>query len=234
MLLFRIYRAGDHMVRLRLGAVELPGSPIGVRIEPGSVSARHCYIAHDATRAAADASAVSPGGGRLPMRVPALTLLTADCWGNPVTHGGVVVTAKMSGPGACSTAVEDNLDGSYTVSWSAVLSGIYRVGVLVGGAHVTGSPFAVQVKVSPNELLPAAPPPVTPSFVAWSPRSTGSVRNSPRSLAGSAPQQAGLGAEQAGPGAVISCFASSCSLSSPSPRQRAASNRTSNSQAWRG
>ena len=54
----------------------------------------------------------------------------------------------MSGPGACATAVEDEGDGSYVVTWSAALSGPYRLSVLVNGSHVQGSPFQVHAEGS--------------------------------------------------------------------------------------
>ncbi|KOO23122.1 hypothetical protein Ctob_010810 [Chrysochromulina tobinii] len=149
-LIVRLFRAGDHLVRARLGALELPGSPVRLRVEPAKVSAKHCYIAHDAASALrAGHTPLDPNFGLSGvLRVSALTLLTADKYANPVRHGGAGVTAKLSGPGACSTTVEDHLDGSYTISWSAVLSGVYRVSVLVDGAHCAGSPFAVQASSS--------------------------------------------------------------------------------------
>ena len=178
-LIVRLFRAGDHLVRARLGALELPGSPVRLRIEPAKVSAKHCYIAHDAASALrAGHTPLDPNFGLSGvLRVSALTLLTADKYTNPVRHGGAGVTAKLSGPGACSTTVEDHLDGSYTISWSAVLSGVYRVSVLVDGAHCAGSPFAVQVDpAAPGS--PTMPPPGAPSTqsVAWSPRSTTAAR----------------------------------------------------------
>ena len=179
-LIVRLFRAGDHLVRARLGALELPGSPVRLRVEPAKVSAKHCYIAHDAASALrAGHTPLDPNFGLSGvLRVSALTLLTADKYANPVRHGGAGVTAKLSGPGACSTTVEDHLDGSYTISWSAVLSGVYRVSVLVDGAHCAGSPFAVQVDpAAPGS--PTMPPPGAPSTqsVAWSPRSTAAARS---------------------------------------------------------
>ena len=160
LLLVRIYRSGIHEVSVRLGAIELPGSPVLVQVEAAAVAARESYIAHDALRAAAEASgggAASTGGGGVE-RAAALTLLTADSWGNPLTTGGGPVGAKLSGPGACATSVEDHHDGSYTVSWAAALSGSYRLSVLVGGAHVQGSPFNVHVDVA-GPGSPKLPPP---------------------------------------------------------------------------
>ena len=92
------------------------------------------------------------------LRAAVLTLMTADGFGNRVSTGGAPVIAKMSGPGACSTAVEDNLDGSYSVTWAAMLSGTYRLSVLIGGGHVQGSPFGVWVDVTPSGS-PKVPPP---------------------------------------------------------------------------
>ena len=73
------------------------------------------------------------------VREAMLTVLTADEFDNPIYTGGAAVGAKMSGPGACCTSVEDHGDGSYTIAWAAALSGTYRLGVLVNGAHVRGS-----------------------------------------------------------------------------------------------
>lgn len=148
------------------------------------MSAKHCYIAHDASEHLTERredperprTSLDPAyGASGVLRVPALTLLTADKFANPIRYGGAGVTAKLSGPGACSTAVEDNLDGTYTVTWSAMLSGMYRVSVLVDGGHVAGSPFAVQVDLPPPGS-PRLPPPSAVATMAWSPRSTASAR----------------------------------------------------------
>ena len=169
-LLVRFYRAGEHYVHARLGAIELPGSPMHVVIEPAAVAHKASYIAHDALRAAAEekalASPVSPpppppthgAADRSNIGASVLTLLTADQYGNPVSVGGAAVSAKMSGPGACTTAVEDNGDGSYTVKWAAALTGMYRLSVLLGGGHVMGSPFGVHVEATSvgSPRLPAA------------------------------------------------------------------------------
>ena len=183
-LLLRVYRAADLAVRVRLGALEVQGSPMRICVIPSDVSAKHCYIAHDATRVDADlqesgslpldsARGTPPPVSR-PLRVPALTLLTADSYGNPVSHGEALVIAKMSGPGGCTTAVRDNYDGSYTITWSAALSGVYRISVLVNGGHVRGSSFPVRVDAltaGTSNLPRSLSAPAAHLPVAWFPRS---------------------------------------------------------------
>lgn len=214
----RLYRACNHRISIRLGAVELPGSPVIVRVEPTGVAAQYCYIAHDALRAAAEAKdapmagAASTGTGGM-SRAAALTLLTADAYGNPLTAGGASVGAKMSGPGACATAVEDHGDGSYTVSWGAALSGAYRLSVLVSGAHVQGSPFGVYVE----NAQPGSPrlPPPSPRVDAGAIVRSGSVLS------------AGAGGGGSLSPAVVSCVAT------PSPRLSASMRKQEGQRAWR-
>ena len=234
-LLVRVYRAGDHLVRVRLGSIELPGSPVALRVAPTDVSARHSYIAHDAhyrtppnlglhgastasstggAAAARGAPATTGDGGA---RAHAVTVLTSDGYGNPLTTGGAAVSAKMSGPGASATRVEDHHNGSYTVTWSAALSGAHRLSVLLSGGHVKGSPFNVWI-----EMPTPASPRAQPSSPSQSPRTGGA--DSPRSCATAAARStahsAGHGrppaapsTAHASPAAIASHITSSCVLS---------------------
>ena len=164
-LLVRIYRAGEHLVHVRLGAVELPGSPVRVRVSAAHVSAQASYVAHDALRAAAEekarAFAIAAPAAPVSVQEALLTVLTADEYHNAIYVGGAAVGAKMSGPGACCTSVDDHRDGSYTVGWAAALSGTYRLSVLVNGAHIRGSPFGLHVDAT-QPGSPRMPPPTSP------------------------------------------------------------------------
>ena len=232
-LITRIYRAGEHLVHARLGAIELPGSPVRVIVEPGSVSAKNSFIAHDAIKAQAEektmmalsgAGSYPAGAGSvLSLRAAVLTLLTADSWSNPVAHGGASVQAKMSGPGACSTSVEDHHDGSYTVTWAAMLSGTYRLSVLLGGGHVKGSPFGVYVDVA-QPGSPRLPPPY-----ARLPGGSGSMLGAV--TPGASPQNVLSGSHLGPPSkeapVVVSCSATPGPILSASPR------RQEGPRAWR-
>ena len=50
---------------------------------------------------------------------------------------------------AVDVRVRDNGDGSYTIAWQTETSGVYPVRVLVGGAHVHGSPTTITFTAGP-------------------------------------------------------------------------------------
>ena len=121
-------------IHVRLGATPLAGSPALVRVLASTPCAKRCYLAH--------ASAAMTVTVNTHAR---LTLLTADAWGNPLTRGGATVSSNVIAPGASESIVEDHGDGSYSVSWVTPVTGRCRVSILVGGAHVQGSPFSFRV-----------------------------------------------------------------------------------------
>ncbi|KAJ1623846.1 immunoglobulin E-set [Pavlovales sp. CCMP2436] len=91
-------------------------------------------------------------------RIPASFTLTAfDSNGGRVRTGGEALRAKMRGPAPGMAAVEDGSDGTYTVGFTAPVSGQYTLLVSVGHVPVAGSPF--QIKVRPAGR-PARPEPV--------------------------------------------------------------------------
>jgi len=67
-----------------------------------------------------------------------------DKRGKPLTVGGAKLTASVTKPNgqACQlTKFEDNRNGSYTVSFKASESGLFKVSTKIDGKDVAGSPF---------------------------------------------------------------------------------------------
>jgi len=67
-----------------------------------------------------------------------------DKRGKPLTVGGAKIKASVKKPNGqnCEfTKLEDNRNGTYTVSYKASQSGLYKVSVTIDGREICGSPF---------------------------------------------------------------------------------------------
>jgi len=67
-----------------------------------------------------------------------------DKRGKPLTVGGAKITASVKKPNgqACQqTKLEDNKNGSYTVTFKAAEPGVYQVSTKIDGKDIVGSPF---------------------------------------------------------------------------------------------
>ena len=79
-------------------------------------------------------------------RQPAsFTIYSYDENGRRLKTGGEVYALQARGGGRVTHSIHDNLDGSYSVEWSAMVSGAYSLIVMLNGRQIVGSPFGVQV-----------------------------------------------------------------------------------------
>ncbi len=73
-------------------------------------------------------------------------IVTYDRFRNLRKCGGDAVVLPIEGN--ASSSITDNLDGTYTASYTFLESAPYSLPVLINGSHVPGSPFGIQV--APN------------------------------------------------------------------------------------
>ena len=109
---------------------------IGSALDLGPVSAAHCQVSGDGISMAAINQSTS------------FTIVACNASGIRFEEGGAVftVTARFSGLGArVRTKIEDNHDGSYTVTYKPTTAGRCAINVMHGGIAVAGSPFACTV-----------------------------------------------------------------------------------------
>ena len=109
---------------------------IGSALDLGPVSAAHCQVSGDGISMAAINQSTS------------FTIVACNASGIRFEEGGAVftVTARLSGLGArVRTKIEDNHDGSYTVTYKPTTAGRCAINVMHGGVAVAGSPFACTV-----------------------------------------------------------------------------------------
>ena len=75
-------------------------------------------------------------------------VVVRDSQGHRMRHGGDKVRVSSRGPGPLRPSVNDEGDGSYTVSYLATVSGTYSLSVSCNAAPIPGSPFAITVEPS--------------------------------------------------------------------------------------
>jgi hypothetical protein len=76
--------------------------------------------------------------------VPAVfTIQSVDLYGNEKSKGGDVWTVKLVGPGDVEPSVQDNEDGSYTVTYETSVRAIYKLHVTLEDKPITDSPFSI-------------------------------------------------------------------------------------------
>ncbi len=122
---------GSYKVYIKFYARDIPGSPFNVQI-------------------AGDTSGMSSAAGGVRVSGPALTrgksLVTnqflMDARNSGVTGG---LNAFMEGPGQAEVGFKENLDGTVHVQYKPMNSGVYRLHLKFGDAHVPGSPFTIDV-----------------------------------------------------------------------------------------
>jgi len=71
-----------------------------------------------------------------------------DKRGKPLTVGGAKIKASVKKPSgqACEhTKIEDHRNGTYTVSYQAKETGIFKVSVTIAGKEIVGSPFEQKI-----------------------------------------------------------------------------------------
>ena len=121
--------AGTYLlhVRLRHQAAALPGSPFLLNVAPGDAYALSTRL---------PSQLMGEVGGRC-----SCNIATFDQVGNPCIEGGSALTCSCDPEDQIQTAVSDHRDGSYTITWDGKCTGTFRVGVMIDGVHLEGSPM---------------------------------------------------------------------------------------------
>ena len=148
-------RSGTHLVYVKLDGQDISGSPVSFDVEPAGPSSNKCKV----TRV------VPPENDPIIEKSPIAILVTLfDKYGNQLDHGGVRVDAKASGVGVSGAKVEDNKDGTYTISLTAGPPGEIKVTVRIDGndlpSHnllVLKNPEQLDAKDAAAEAAEAAP-----------------------------------------------------------------------------
>eukprot|EP00696_Hemimastix_kukwesjijk_P000896 gnl/Hemi2/11171_TR3860_c0_g1_i1.p1 gnl/Hemi2/11171_TR3860_c0_g1~~gnl/Hemi2/11171_TR3860_c0_g1_i1.p1 ORF type:complete len:800 (-),score=268.87 gnl/Hemi2/11171_TR3860_c0_g1_i1:143-2542(-) len=74
--------------------------------------------------------------------------------GQPKLYGGdKFVVSFIEGPALPKCSVVDHYDGTYTVSYTAMQHGAYKLSITADTAHIEGSPFTI--RVAPGNAAPA-------------------------------------------------------------------------------
>jgi len=71
------------------------------------------------------------------------TIQSVDLYGNEKSTGGDVWTVKLTGPGDVEPSVQDNEDGTYTISYETSVRAIYKLHVTLDEKSITDSPFSI-------------------------------------------------------------------------------------------
>jgi hypothetical protein len=130
--------AGVSLVSVTLEGSHIAGSPWSVPVVPNVVHAASCR----ATGPGIESATVCQ---RAEFEIQAL-----DRFGNTVCIGGEKFSVRLQGqlPHAgklVSGQIVDRADGTYAASYTAVGTGEHLLSVLMGGEHIDGSPFVLQV-----------------------------------------------------------------------------------------
>jgi len=132
-------RSGTHLVYIKLDGEDITGSPVSFNVAPAAPSSSKCKLAR----------AVPPENEPLLEKSPIAIIVTLfDKYGNQLDHGGVRVDAKASGVGVSGAKVEDNKDGTYTISLTAGPPGEVKVTVRIDGNDLP--PYILTVVKAPE------------------------------------------------------------------------------------
>jgi adhesin/invasin len=115
---------GVDLVDIRVAGQPIPGSPFTSPVTPG---------ASDPNRTTAE---VPDGAFAVPLEI---VVHVADAQGNPVGHGGDVVTVTIANVG--DLGVEDRGDGTYHAGWTPFTVGTFEVIITLNGTRIAGSYF---------------------------------------------------------------------------------------------
>eukprot|EP00301_Raphidiophrys_heterophryoidea_P019817 c4667_g1_i1.p1 GENE.c4667_g1_i1~~c4667_g1_i1.p1 ORF type:complete len:1388 (-),score=244.67 c4667_g1_i1:88-4251(-) len=129
-------KAGVYVLHLRLRAQDIIGSPFYFNVSTNSANAKKSRIQGDGLFGAR-------AGG-----LGSFSLWVHDSFENPLVSGGDSVKAHLFGPDELVCAVDDHGNGTYSLSYTAVRTGTYRLNVVLNDEPVEGSPFEVVIRNS--------------------------------------------------------------------------------------
>ncbi|KAK9845317.1 hypothetical protein WJX81_003385 [Elliptochloris bilobata] len=134
--------SGQYRLEVTLDGRPLAGSPFPLHVRCDETAAAVCKLfGVGLTHAVA--------GERTSFGIQAV-----DCKGNARLQGGDQFRVDISGPAlpAPAATLDDNLDGTYKISWETEVAGDYQINVTLDGSVVGGS--AVQCAVAAGPLAP--------------------------------------------------------------------------------
>jgi len=119
--------AGTDNFNITLNGTTIGGGPYSSLVGPGPVSAPQ------------STATVPPGNAG---SVTTIAVQARDVFGNSLTTGGSVVAATVTGANAGAVVtVVDNLDGTYTGTYTPTATGTDNIAITLGGVAIGGSPY---------------------------------------------------------------------------------------------
>jgi hypothetical protein len=118
--------AGTDNIAITLNGAAINSSPFTSVVGAGAVSG-------------AQSTAVVPGG--TPGLATSIVVTGRDAAGNPVSTSGATVVIDVTGANTATPAVTDNLNGTYSASYTPANAGTDNVAITLNGVAITGSPF---------------------------------------------------------------------------------------------
>src|SRR5690606_32824819 len=107
-------------------------------------------VAGDATASTTTANVSDGTAGE----VTTIVVTVKDIHDNPVGKGGANVKAEITGVNPQSVTAMDNGDGTYTITYTPVKSGIDEISITLDGEAISGSPYISNISFGPiNELI---------------------------------------------------------------------------------
>ncbi|MFB2119968.1 filamin/ABP280 repeat domain-containing protein [Parapedobacter sp. 2B3] len=125
-------KSGDDEIAITLGGIAINGSPYNSAVSP-------------AVADASNTTATVPAGTAGEPTTVTITVL--DEYDNPVTgvSGDLSILVTGTNAGATVSAVTDNSDGTYTVTYTPTKSGDDDIAITLGGIAISGSPYSSAV-----------------------------------------------------------------------------------------
>lgn len=124
---------GDYKIDVSLHDEPIKDAPFHVKIKP----------APDASKSWAEGPGLEEAWDNEPA---VFTIHSVDLDGNPRTEGGDPFTVDIDGPSPVTANIDDNGDGTYTVTYEPDAPGDYTVKVNLDGQPIKDSPFKVGCK----------------------------------------------------------------------------------------
>jgi len=149
---FTLNSPGDYRLDVSRGGEPVKGSPYSVHIdkpEPAEESS-----GEESSEEEPDPSKCVLFGDALKKGVVGeinrVTFQAKGSDGENLDSGGIDFSGKVrfNGPAEMDVAIEDNGDGSYTITYEPKISGDYVLSIELGDKQVNGSPFPIHVEPS--------------------------------------------------------------------------------------
>src|ERR1035438_8374092 len=70
-----------------------------------------------------------------------MVVTARDAIGNALTSGGSTVVGAVTGPETLTPVVKDNLNGTYTLTYTPTVAGADKIAITLNGTAISGSQF---------------------------------------------------------------------------------------------